>query len=320
MSGRASGERPVIGIDVGGANVKVVAGDEVYIHYCPLWSRASLHDLLTGHRSEQCAAAVVMSGELADCFTGKMDGIRWICGQVLAVYPDARFYGTDARFHASPVPELAAANWLVSADYLRYRYPGSVLVDIGSTTTDIIPLSRFGRLKGLTDLERLQQGYLIYTGMLRTTIPALIRSVPLKGIDTPVSSEYFACSGDAHLVLGHIGPADYTTDAPDGREKSVEAARRRLARVVCADLEEIGTDGADTIAREFCRAQEGLIVSGIRRACSETGSGHIICAGIGARHYAVTTGGTDLFRDLGPYSDALPAYSVREVAIRDSFS
>ena len=41
----------------------------------------------------------------------------------------------------SAVPELAAANWLVSAEYLMDRYPGSLLVDLGSTTTDIIPLS-----------------------------------------------------------------------------------------------------------------------------------------------------------------------------------
>ena len=217
-----------------------------------------------------------------------------------------------------PVPELAAANWLVSADYLRDRFPGSILVDIGSTTTDIIPLSEFERLTGLTDLERLQKGYLIYTGMLRTTIPALIRSVPLGGIDTPVSTEYFACSGDAHLVLGHIGPGDYTTGSPDGKEKTREAARRRLARVVCADLEEIGAEGADTIAREFCRVQEDLILSGIRRVCNESGSDTIVFAGIGAQHYAGTIGGTDLSRELGAYSDALPAYSVREVAIRDS--
>ena len=141
-----------------------------------------------------------------------MDGIRWICGQVTEAFPGAVFYGTDALFHPGPARELAAANWLVSADFLRDRYPESVLVDIGSTTTDIVPLSVFDRLIGLSDLERLQRGYLLYTGMLRTTIPALVRSVTIDDTDTLVSSEYFACSGDAHLLLGHIGSGDYTTD------------------------------------------------------------------------------------------------------------
>jgi probable H4MPT-linked C1 transfer pathway protein len=307
----------LVGIDVGGANVKVVAGDEVFVHYCPLWSKAPLKDLLLAHRSGNDRAAVVMSGELADCFVNKMDGIRWICSQVSDAFPGAVFYGTDATFHPGPVRELAAANWLVSADYLRDRYPGSVLVDIGSTTTDVIPLSRFESLKGLGDLERLQKGYLLYTGMLRTTIPALIRSVAIDGRDTPVSAEYFACSGDAHLLLGHIGPDNYTTATPDGKGTDVDAARRRLARVVCADLEEIGTDGTGQVARAFCRAQEDLIGAGIRRVCSESGSSSVIFAGMGAQFYAGILGGTDLSGELGPYSDALPAYSVREVAKRD---
>ena len=310
----------MIGIDVGGANVKMVAGRDVSIHYCPLWSNAPLKELLRTCQSGTSGAAVVMSGELADCFFDKMDGIRWICSQVLEVFPEAMFYGTDARFHQAPVPELAAANWLVSADYLRAPYPGSVLVDIGSTTTDIIPLARFDRLKGLSDLERLQRGYLIYTGMLRTTVPALIRSVALAGGDTPVSTEYFACSGDAHLALGHISPKDYTSDTPDGKEKTREAARRRLARVVCADIGEIGTEGADRIAREFYRAQKELIISGIRRVCDESGCESILFAGTGGRYYAGELGGIDLSRELGSRSDALPAYSVREVAIRDLFS
>ncbi len=317
MSGDNRENQAFVGIDVGGANVKVVAGDEVFIHYCPLWSKAPLKDLLGSHQTGTDRAAVVMSGELADCFLNKIDGIRWICGQVSDAFPGSVFYGTDGRFHQGPERVLAAANWLVSADFLRDRYPGSVLVDIGSTTTDIIPLSRFEDLKGLGDLERLQRGFLIYTGMLRTTIPALVRSVMIDGRDTPVSSEYFACSGDAHLLLGHIGTKDYTTATPDGKGTDLDATRRRLARVVCADLEEIGAGGTDLIARTFCRAQEDLIRAGIRRVCTESEATRVIFAGMGAQFYARIFSGTDLSGELGPYSEALPAYSVREVARRD---
>ena len=160
-----------------------------------------------------------MSGELADCFSDKAEGIRFIVENVKAAFPDAVFYGTDAEFHREAVPELAASNWLVSADYLRELYPCAVFVDMGSTTTDIIPIGRFEELKGLTDLDRLQQGYLIYTGLLRTSIPCLVRSVQLDGVPTPVSSEYFACSGDVHLVLGHIQERQYTSDPPDGGKR-----------------------------------------------------------------------------------------------------
>src|SRR5665647_744731 len=227
----------MIGIDVGGANLKVVRGKSVYIHYCPLWENAPITRLLDQYNTEPDEpAAVVMSGELADCFENKMEGITFIVNAVKNAFPSARVYGTDGQFHDHAVPRLAAANWLASADYLRAGYPDAVLLDIGSTTADIIPLTSFATLKGLTDLRRLQKGFLIYTGMLRGNIAALLQSVTLDRVATPVSSEYFAASADAHLVLGHIFPGQYSCDAPDKKEKTRAAALRRLARVVCACL------------------------------------------------------------------------------------
>jgi len=70
----------------------------------------------------------------------------------------------------------------------------------------------------------------------------------------PVSSEYFATSADAHLVLDHISPDQYSCETPDKKEKTKDASLRRLARVVCADLEEIGTSGALQIAEQFWQA------------------------------------------------------------------
>ncbi|MGE5832695.1 MAG: hydantoinase/oxoprolinase family protein, partial [Methanomicrobiales archaeon] len=226
----------MIGIDVGGANLKMVDEKKVTIRYCPLWEKAPLADLLRAYRDTHPdpRAAVVMSGELADCFASKMEGIRCIVAAVLKVYPEAFFYGTDALFHREEVPQLAAANWLAAADYLRMSFPGSVLLDVGSTTTDIIPLPLFPRLLGLTDLDRLQRGYLLYTGLLRTSVATQIPSVTLEGVRTPTCAEHFAIAADAHLVLGHISPRAYSCDTPDRGQKNVAAALRRLARVVCA--------------------------------------------------------------------------------------
>ncbi len=303
----------MIGIDIGGANLKVVDDAGVHIHYCPLWQGAPLADLLEPYAEP---AAVVMSGELADCFASKIEGIRWIVGAVQRVIPDAAFYGTDATFHTRPVPDLAAANWLASADYLRQEYADAVLLDVGSTTADVIPLNCFESLKGLTDTRRLQKQYLVYTGMLRTNVATLVSSVTLDGTVTPVSTEYFAASADAHLVLGHIAPEDYTCPAPDNGEKTPEAALRRLARVVCADIDEIGRDGAIQVARQFWEAQQTLIVRAVERALFQSGVGRVITAGIGANLFARELGGVTLEGEIGGVSDALPAYAVREVALR----
>jgi len=306
----------MIGIDVGGANLKVVDRSGAHIHYCPLWTEAPLAGMLGGYAGEGENAAVVMSGELADSFSSKAEGIAFIVDAVREHFPDAIFYGIDGLFHDRAVPELAAANWLASADYLRGRYPDAVLLDVGSTTADIVPLGRFDDLLGLTDLLRLQQGYLVYTGMLRTNVATILRAVEINGIFTPVSTEYFACSGDAHLVLGTIRPEDYTSATPDGGAVSVDAALRRLARVVCSDLEEIGEAAARGIAVQFWAAQQGMILRAVGECMGRSGSERLVCAGIGSDVFAGMLKGTDLNRDLGGMADALPAYAVIEVAKR----
>ena len=307
----------MIGIDVGGANLKVVDKNGVHIHYCPLWTGAPLTELLrqytTGHGE---TAAVVMSGELADCFENKVQGIEFIARAVQEVFPDAIFYGTDAQFHDGPVPSLAAANWLASADFLRDKYPGAVLLDVGSTTADIIPLSRFPDLVGLSDLLRLQKGYLVYTGMLRTPVATLLSSLTLAGTETPVSTEYFAASADVHLVLGHIMQDEYTCDTPDHKEKTHDASLRRLARVVCADVEEIGNDGAMQIAGAFWDRQRALVCGTVRRVAEESDASSVVVAGTGASLFSRECGGIDLMQELGPAADALPAHAVREISLR----
>jgi hypothetical protein len=261
-----------------------------------------------------------MSGELADCFPCKDEGISFIVDTVCEVFPKARFYGTDGRFHDEAVGALAAANWLASADYLKGSHPGAVLVDIGSTTTDIIPLGDFRTLLGLTDTLRLQRGLLVYTGMLRTSLPTLLRAVTIGGTKTPVSTEYFACSGDAHRVMNHITEQEYSSETPDHRGTDRDSCLRRLARVVCADLCEIGDEGAVRIAEEFVGVQRELICGAVHRAVTASGSNEVITAGIGARYFAGVLGGTDLTESLGPAADALPAFAVREIALRESRS
>ncbi len=300
----------MIGIDIGGAHTKIVADDEVRIHYCPLWKEAAIGEILSGYEGE---AAVVMSGELADCFHNKMEGIRFIVRSVKELLPDARFYGTDGLFHTDAAPALAAANWLASADFLRDQYPDEILLDFGSTTADIIPLTPFERLLGHTDLSRLRGGLLHYSGLLRTPVASLVASVRIESVPTPLATEYFASAGDVHLVLGHITEQEYTVPTPDGKKVTREQSLSRLARLVCADLDEIGEAGAVAIAEAFWEMQRNQI----ERSLASFGNNRILAAGIGSRLVHRTFGGIDLFSRLGRYADALPAYAVREVALRN---
>ena len=305
----------MIGVDIGGANLKVVDRlGRVHIHYCPLWKEAPIAEILREYAGDR--AAVVMSGELADCFADKMEGIAFIVHQVNEVFPDALFYGTDGQFHDRPVKELGAANWLASADHLRSRYPDALLVDMGSTTTDIIPLGPFHLMKGQTDLTRLQQGYLVYCGLLRTNVAALLRSAYVGRVETLVSAEFFANAADAYSVLRLIPESAYTIETADNSGRKREDCLRRLARVVCADLNEIGESGAIEIADQFVSAERTLIQSQVRNVSERHGISTILTAGIGSSLVATWINGIDLEEEIRAYADALPAFAVREVALR----
>jgi uncharacterized hydantoinase/oxoprolinase family protein len=105
------------------------------------------------------------------------------------------------------------------------------MIDIGSTTTDIIPLDK-GRVavRGRTDTERLRTGELVYAGIRRTPLCALATELPLgQGPPIGLAAELFATSLDVFLTLGDLDPATIAEVPrpsepgirPDGAEPAV---------------------------------------------------------------------------------------------------
>jgi probable H4MPT-linked C1 transfer pathway protein len=152
-------------------------------------------------------------------------------------------------------------------------FPNALFVDVGSTTTDLIPILS-GRVAALghTDTARLRHGELVYTGVLRTPVSAIVRSVPVGAARCRVAAEHFAISADVYRWLERIGDDEYSCEPPDGRGRSRIEAGARLARMVCADFETIGADGVTAIAEEVARRQTRQIVCGLRQVMRRLGS------------------------------------------------
>jgi Predicted transcriptional regulator/sugar kinase len=105
---------------------------------------------------------------------------------------------------------------------LEWGISNALFIDIGSTTTTIIPMVKCNvKIRGYTDPEKLVFGELVYTGVLRGNVATLVDKVPYKGFYARVSSERFSLIGDVHLLLGHISSEDYTTETADGRGKQL---------------------------------------------------------------------------------------------------
>jgi uncharacterized hydantoinase/oxoprolinase family protein len=159
----------------------------------------------------------------------------------------------------------------------------NVLIDIGSTTTDIVRL-RGGGIEpgGLTDMDRLASGELVYTGAWRTPLMVYGPSVSVRGRAVRVMSEYFAGMADAHLLLGHIAEDAACTDTADGRSATRAHAAARVLRMVGADLDTLMIEDAIEIARHFALRQRTAISMALRDVVGHEPVTRIIASGQGA--------------------------------------
>jgi len=325
----------VFGWDIGGVNTKVaratgtrVAATRV-VPYEIQRDPAALAPLLDRLARELGAQpgdahAVTMTAELSQLFRTKREGVAFVLEAVTQAFPDGlvRVYAVDGRWRTPDEARrdplaVAAANWAATARLVARSFPDCILIDVGSTTTDIIPVVEGAPAAiGRTDPERLCEGELIYTGALRTPAEAIASSVPFRGRPSGVSAEAFALAGDVHLWRGQLTPAEYSVPTPDGRPATRALAGERLARVVCADREMLDDAAIGAIADALCDAQVTRIAEAVTRVCRRhaalalavvTGLGDFL-AREAARRAALTV--THLSTSLGPAARHAPAAAV----------
>ncbi len=335
--------RPVVlGWDIGGANTKaaLLAGDSIRIamRSHPVWKDPQgllrvLSDV--GHElGAPPLMAVTLTAELADCFRTKREGVALVIDALASAFPHARLliFGSDGAFH---VPDealedpltVASANWAATARLISRDVEDALLVDVGTTTTDIVPVVG-GRAAaaGRTDPERLSVGELVYTGAVRTPVCALATTVPFRGRRCRTAAELFAQTGDVHLWLGHLAEADYCGDTPDGRGKNREDVARRLARVICADTTMVTETDLTALAEHVADCQIRLIAAAIRQVCGRLQSQAprtALTAGVGSRVARMASAraglqARDLAQSLGHRaSAAAPAVAVARLLLEE---
>jgi (4-(4-[2-(gamma-L-glutamylamino)ethyl]phenoxymethyl)furan-2-yl)methanamine synthase len=267
---------------------------------------------------------ITMTAELSQAFRTKREGVHFVLDTIEAAFPGSRqyTYTVDGEF-VGPVEArgqpllVGASNWSATAHWVARSIPSCVLIDIGTTSTDLIPIIE-GRVvaAGHTDPERLLTGELVYSGALRTPAEAVLQHVPLWGGEAGVSADGFALIGDAHVWRGALRSDDYTCRAPDGRPATRLFAGERLARMVCADREMLDDSAIDGIAGALAEAQLRTIVRALERIIAMFPSIALaVVTGLGdfiAEHAARAAGLTTIHLDeqLGPASRTAPAAAV----------
>jgi probable H4MPT-linked C1 transfer pathway protein len=287
------------GWDIGGANIKAArfGPDSLRVVQQPfaIWQRrddlADVLRALADQLGPASSAGITMTAELSDAFRTKREGVHFVLDAVEQALSgvDLQIFGVDGRFHSIATARdqpllVAASNWMATACVVARSIPDCLLVDIGSTTTDIIPIEA-GKViaGGANDPQRLLRGELLYTGALRTPAHAIVQRVPLWGGWCPVAAEYFATTQDVYLVLGELAPEHCASPTADGRPATPQYAAERLARVVCADADMLREAEILAIARFVADAQTRQIIDALAQVRStHLIKGPVVAAGVGA--------------------------------------
>lgn len=229
-----------------------------------------LRSLRPGIKIEE--VGITMTGELCDCFASRAAGVKHIVKTAESVFGDGvKFFSrkgkmTTGRQAVRNWKEVASANWVTTPLWLSGNADNFLLVDIGSTTTDLTPVRKKAIVnKGWTDFERSSNGELLYTGCLRTPVAAVAQSVQLRGRTVPLAAETFSIMGDVHLIRGALKKTGYLADTPDGCGKTRAAALKRLARQLMAERGDLTERELIDIAGQLAKTQLLKIVRAGKR-------------------------------------------------------
>jgi hypothetical protein len=330
-----------LALDIGGANIKVANG-RGFANSCsfPLWRDP--HGLAQQLRtvisdSPACDHLVVtMTGELADCFTTKAEGVKFILKAVATGSDNrhTRVYRVDGKLVTPVVAAndpllVAAANWHALATFAA-RFVGkqaALLIDVGSTTTDVIPLLQ-GKpaATGKTDTQRLLSGELVYSGVERSPVCAVAAATTYRGEPIQVVQEFFATMRDVYLIQEKLPEDPTSNETADHRAATKPFARQRLARMVAADQEEFNHRDALTLANDIADQHAAQLRAAILRVTNKMAEKptKLILSGHGEFLAAAALEGTalaglpqvSLTKEIGPdNSRCAPAYALAVLAI-----
>lgn len=294
-----------VGWDIGGAHVKVAAvdvtGRVVAARQvpCALWRGLDQLESALGHAlaelpdAVQARHAATMTGELADLFADRNEGVRRIVEMLEQRLGRARLrvFAGERGFldpqQALDVPaSVASANWQATAQLIANSVGEALLVDIGSTTTDLVAIhdGRVGAT-GRSDFERLVSGELVYSGVVRTALMAIADAIEFEGLRVPLMAEQFATTADVYRLTGELDERCDQHASADGSEKTPHASARRLARMIGRDAHERPQETWQTLAASFRATQ----LERIRRAAQQVllraavaPAGVMVAAGSGA--------------------------------------
>jgi (4-(4-[2-(gamma-L-glutamylamino)ethyl]phenoxymethyl)furan-2-yl)methanamine synthase len=290
-----------IGWDIGGAHLKVAAINEsgklgfAEQFALPIWQGVTkleelIPNVLKKLPGKSNSHAITITAELSDVFNNREEGVNSL------INIGEQNLGSDINFYAvnngllklnaarNNVMNIASANWHVSASYVAKLVGSGVFIDVGSTTTDIIPFKNHQLInQGIDDQSRMRNDELIYSGVIRTPLMALANKAVFEGEWQNIAAENFATTADIYRILSCLEESDDVMEAADGKKKDVDGSLRRLARMLGTDFSDaINRNSWNELARYFQDKQLALLSKATSNVLSRVNDNDVKIVGAGA--------------------------------------
>ncbi len=267
-----------IGIDIGGAhlkltglcrNKKIIFSNQIK---CPVWKGINvLENQLKSFKkiNQDSIAGITMTAELCDNFENREQGAKKI-KKLLKKLNFKKFFLTNKkkkRFQRNPQnSKIISMNWLSTADFVAQKISNCLIIDFGSTTTDLILIKNKKCLnKHFDDFSRLNNYELIYTGLTRTPIMSINNYVKINEKKINIIPELFSNTSDLYRVLKKLPKEVDQYETLDGRSKSIINSYKRLSRNLGFDYQFKDKRTLDKVCRHLSKIQLQSILNAVKK-------------------------------------------------------
>ncbi len=289
-----------LGIDIGGAHIKLVGLDEkknvIIVKYrkCYIWKDpqkllGEIKFINSLSKNKEVVCGITMTAELCDIFSTRKSGAKTLRNKCRKIKFKKLFYENSKKVFESidksnPV-NFMSMNWHAAGRFIAKFLENAILIDLGSTTTDFICIKNNKIMNiGFDDFSRLQNGELLYTGIIRTPIFGIENSVNLNSKEFNIIPEFFSRTSDLYRVQGKIKKIFDIDEEADLSSKSINSSYRRIARSFGLDLSNQNKKIIHKLSKKITEQQLNLISENVDKLIKKFGMTQktpLILAGIG---------------------------------------
>tara|TARA_B100000767_G_C19761935_1_gene535553 strand:+ start:1655 stop:2698 length:1044 start_codon:yes stop_codon:yes gene_type:complete len=270
-----------LGWDIGGANTKICVFDsnftiiDVHVKNIKVWNNfddlKSFFKFISNlYENFEINNFITITAESCDNFADRESGISEILSNCNYYINGNKLYYTNSNTYIDydnalmSLNSLFSTNWMLTSNFLNSKDNIDLIVDIGSTTTDII-FKDMDIKNNINDHMRLTNNTLLYIGVVRTPLAMMANNINFKGDEISLVNEVFATTGDIFNIINDINFVELDYLGSDNLKFEKFNSFVRLSRILGFDYKTSHEKDLIDVSYDFKKLFISKIVDNIKK-------------------------------------------------------